>query len=292
MAEETTIHLRTFRQASPERIDAAISRSQEGSAGDHGGLTEAQTPSGRHQFSLPPADGGKDAWLFLASCFAVEALVWGFPFSFGVFESYYRNHEPFSGSGNIAVIGTCAMGVMYLTAPFTFPLLRLYPRQTRWTPVLGLLLMCLSLALSSLSKTVTQLIATQGVLYAVGGSVAYTPCILYMDEWFVRRKGLAYGIMWSGTGLAGVVLPLLLQHLLSAYGYQTTLRVWACAVFVLTVPLAYFIRPRIPVSAASAVTKRRPVDLRFPRPWASSSRASTSPPTPEPPSAPPPPWPP
>lgn len=31
----------------------------------------------RQEFSLPPVDGGKDAWLFLAACFAVEALVWG-----------------------------------------------------------------------------------------------------------------------------------------------------------------------------------------------------------------------
>jgi len=27
--------------------------------------------------SLPPVDGGKDAWLFLAASFVVEALVWG-----------------------------------------------------------------------------------------------------------------------------------------------------------------------------------------------------------------------
>lgn len=29
------------------------------------------------QASLPRADGGKDAWLFLAGCFTIEALVWG-----------------------------------------------------------------------------------------------------------------------------------------------------------------------------------------------------------------------
>ena len=27
--------------------------------------------------SLPAVDGGRDAWLFLAACFVVEALVWG-----------------------------------------------------------------------------------------------------------------------------------------------------------------------------------------------------------------------
>lgn len=29
------------------------------------------------EFSLPRADGGKDAWLFLACCFCIEALIWG-----------------------------------------------------------------------------------------------------------------------------------------------------------------------------------------------------------------------
>jgi hypothetical protein len=30
-----------------------------------------------HEVFLPPADEGKDAWLFLATCFVVEAFVWG-----------------------------------------------------------------------------------------------------------------------------------------------------------------------------------------------------------------------
>lgn len=36
------------------------------------------TPEGQtahHEFSLPQADGGKDAWLFLAAGFVIEALV-------------------------------------------------------------------------------------------------------------------------------------------------------------------------------------------------------------------------
>jgi hypothetical protein len=30
-----------------------------------------------HEFSLPPVDRGKDAWLFLAASFVLEALIWG-----------------------------------------------------------------------------------------------------------------------------------------------------------------------------------------------------------------------
>jgi hypothetical protein len=58
---------------------------------------------------LPKPDEGKDAWLFLSAGFMIEALVWGFPSSFGLFQEYYSTHQPFDSNSNIAVIGTCAM---------------------------------------------------------------------------------------------------------------------------------------------------------------------------------------
>ncbi|KAI5922670.1 MFS general substrate transporter [Camillea tinctor] len=234
--------------------------------GDRGFFSRPPSPAdheeGRQEFSLPPVDGGKDAWLFLAACFAIEGLVWGFPFSFGVFQDYYNTHAPFAGSPSIAVIGTCSMGVMYLTAPIVIGGCRSVwsPRWTRLMPIAGLLIMCTALALSSLSTSVAHLIAVQGVVYGIGGSIAYCPCILYMDEWFVKRKGLAYGIMWAGTGLAGVVLPLLLESLLNGLGFRTTLRLWSGLLFALTAPLAWFIKPRVPPSSAGHA---RPFSLRF-----------------------------
>ncbi|KAL8855925.1 MAG: hypothetical protein Q9178_007439 [Gyalolechia marmorata] len=207
-------------------------------------------PSDHDDPSLPPIDGGKDAWLFLAACFVVEALVWGFPFSYGVFQEYYSSHDPFKGSDNIAVIGTCAMGIMYLDLPIVFGLLRRWPQYQRLSTTGGLIIMCLALGLSSFSTNTTHLIITQGVIYAIGGSFAYSPCILFIDEWFDKRKGLAYGIMWAGTGLAGVILPLVMEWLLSTYGFRTTLRAWSVALFILTGPLLYFVKPRIPNTPA------------------------------------------
>jgi hypothetical protein len=37
----------------------------------------SENAHGHH--SLPPADRGKEAYLFLASCFMLEALIWGTP---------------------------------------------------------------------------------------------------------------------------------------------------------------------------------------------------------------------
>ncbi|KAM0172123.1 hypothetical protein ACHAPF_007627 [Botrytis cinerea] len=99
------------------------------------------------------ADGGRDAWLFLAACFLFEALIWGFPFAFGVFQTYYSTHSPFDEhASGIAVIGTCATGITLVAASF--------------------------------ATEVWHLIVTQGFLYAIGGSLLYSPTMFYLDQWF------------------------------------------------------------------------------------------------------------
>ncbi|RHZ61288.1 hypothetical protein CDV55_104257 [Aspergillus turcosus] len=216
-------------------------------------LSSIQNHDHEQDQQLPPMDGGKDAWLFLAACFMIEALIWGFSFAFGIFQDYYSAHEPFQGSSNIAIIGTCSMGVNYLLAPVNFGILLAFPRWRIWAAPAGFVTMSLALALSSFSTTTTELIISQGVFYGLGASVAYTPTIIFMDEWFARRKGLAFGIMWAGTGLAGVVLPVVLQWLLNTYGYRVALRAWAVILFVLAAPLLYFVKPRVPISASSSM---------------------------------------
>ncbi|KAF2141627.1 uncharacterized protein K452DRAFT_326745 [Aplosporella prunicola CBS 121167] len=240
----------------------ALGRSAENTDNDDGTSTPTfQDAHADHiEFQLPPVDRGKDAWLFLAACFAIEALVWGFGFTFGVFQDYYSSHEPFAGSANIAVVGTCAMGIMYLDLPIVFPALQAFPRFKRWASSVGLVIMCLGLALSTFSTTVAHLIITQGIAYAVGGSLVYAPTILYMEEWFVTRKGFAFGIMWAGTGISGVILPFLLQWLLDTYGWQTTLRIWSISVFILIAPLLYYVKPRLPLSQAP---RTRRFDVTF-----------------------------
>lgn len=140
---------------------------------------------------------------------------------------------------------------MYLDIPLITGVLRLYPKFARWAPVVGILIMCASLAASSFSQNVGHLILTQGILYSIGGSISYGPAILFLDEWFVKRKGLAYGIMWSGTGLGGVTLPLLLEFWLGRYGFRTTLRIWSGVLFAATIPLVYFLKPRLPAGASA-----------------------------------------
>ncbi|KAH1491333.1 hypothetical protein LV164_002272 [Aspergillus fumigatus] len=208
---------------------------------------------------LPPVDGGYQAWLFLAACFMVEGIVWGFAQSFGVFENYYRTHEPFSDSTEIASIGTCAMGLAYLPTPIVIAIMFAFPRARRWFSTAGFVIMCLALGLSSFSTSVTHLIMSQGVAYGIGGCLAYTPSILFLSDWFVEKKGLAFGIVWSGSGLTGILFPLILQTLLNQYGWQTTLRTCSLALFLLAAPFMTFHKPRVPIRHSHL----RQLSLRF-----------------------------
>jgi len=171
----------------------------------------------------------------------------GFPFSFGVLQDYYTNHPPISlEPSGIAAVGTTCSGIMYLAAPFLFASFQRWLNFSRVSTFIGLPIVVLAVALSSFSTKVWHLLLTQGILYALGGCLLYYPVYIFIDEWFVVRKGLAYGIMWAGTGAGGLLGPLVMEAGFSKYGARTFLRGWAVALMVLISPTLYYVRPRLP----------------------------------------------
>ncbi|KAJ3039619.1 hypothetical protein HDV00_012077 [Rhizophlyctis rosea] len=188
----------------------------------------------------------------------------GFSLYFGVLQEYYSTHADELNLGGspsyFAVIGPTATGLLYLCSPITFTLLARWPYLRRWCGPLGLVLLILAFGLSTLATSINHLIATQGILSALGSGLLFAPSTLYLDEWFVQKKGLATAIMWSGKNVAGVVLPFAADAVLRRWGVQTMLWAWTVAVCVCTVPVLGVLKPRVPVSRVSAA---RPVDVGF-----------------------------
>ncbi|KAI1908636.1 hypothetical protein LOZ39_004066 [Ophidiomyces ophidiicola] len=196
---------------------------------------------------LPPVDRGIRAWLFLVGAFLIESLIWGLPFSYGVFQDFYETHEPFeSNPSGIAAIGTTALGVMYLGSPVCFALMEKWLFWRKWSLHVGLSLLLTALVASAFATKVWHLIFTQGALYGIGGALSYNPAVIFCDEWFVCKKGFAFGVMWAGTGFAGVTIPFLMSWMLKRFGLKVALLSWAAIVALLLTPLIFFVRPRIP----------------------------------------------
>ncbi|KAF2711040.1 MFS general substrate transporter [Pleomassaria siparia CBS 279.74] len=195
--------------------------------------------------TLPPIDGGSAAWRLLLAAFVFEALLWGFPLSFGVFQEYYAHLPKFRGNPYISIVGTSASGISYLGAPVVLPLIRRWSRYRTQMILIGWPLCIAGLVAGSFADQLGILILTQGVMYGVGFIIFYYPILTMVDEFWVRRRGMAYGLLCSASGVSGAVTPLVLQATLRRFGHRATLRGVAVGLVVLTGPLIPLLRGRV-----------------------------------------------
>ncbi|KAH8114499.1 MFS general substrate transporter [Phellopilus nigrolimitatus] len=227
--------------------------------------------SQRNISSLAPTDTGFKAWSFLAGAFLVEAVVWAFPTSFGVLlNAYMRDYKLASQAGAtelLPLIGTFSSGIIYCSGPIIYPFIHRYPHHKRTCLWVGLALCFTSLFGASYATKVRDLLILQGFLYAIGGSLLYAPCISFMSEWFVRRRGLANGVMFAGTAVGGLLLPLILPHLVNSFGPSKTLRILSLAILGLILPALPFLRPRLPESRVHGPDSRPEVDQGWRFAW-------------------------
>ncbi|KAK7467602.1 hypothetical protein VKT23_004655 [Stygiomarasmius scandens] len=203
----------------------------------------------QNAISLPPMDGGFHAYAYLASAFFVELIVWAFPFSYGVYLNYYTTHVfPNVSTNTLALVGSISTGLLYLSAPFVLYLNNRFPWYKRRVMMLGVVLCVSGLLGAAFATAPWQLILTQGAIFSLGGSLLYFPMMTYCFEWFSEKKGLANGVMFSGTGVGGVVVPIVTQASLERYGHRTTLVGSAIAFLIIIVPCFPYAKGRLPVA--------------------------------------------
>jgi MFS family permease len=109
---------------------------------------------------------------------------------------------------------------------------------------LGVLLIGVGLLLATLVTRPWHLYATLGIMVG-GGSVClgYTGQSLFLPNWFVRRRGLAMSLAFSGVGVGSMILLPWLQTLIARAGWRAACSALAVLVLLL-VPLNLLLRRR------------------------------------------------
>ncbi len=83
-----------------------------------------------------------------------------------------------------------------------------------------------------------HLYATLGVLVGAGGNcLGYTAHALFLPNWFVRRRGLAMSLAFSGVGAGSIILMPWLQGVIERAGWRSACVATGVLVLVLLVPL-------------------------------------------------------
>ncbi len=109
----------------------------------------------------------------------------------------------------------------------------------------GVVLVTAGLLLSTMVHSLWQLYATIGLLVGVGSNLmSFTAQSLYLPNWFVRRRGLAISIAFSGVGVGAIVLLPWLQSIILHNGWRASC--WELGLVVLCIlgPLNLLARQR------------------------------------------------
>ena len=129
-----------------------------------------------------------------------------------------------------------AFAVGFIISAFGAPLLgALMDRKgPRWMLGIGVILVGVGMATAPLITTPWHLYLTLGFLVS-GGSVAlaYSGHALFLPNWFVRRRGLATGIAFSGVGIFSIIVFPWLQGLIVGRGWRYACVAVAILVFAL-----------------------------------------------------------
>ena len=109
----------------------------------------------------------------------------------------------------------------------------------------GVCLLSAGLLLAPAIRQPWQLYATLGVLVVGGaGLMTYTAHSLFLPNWFVRRRGLAISIAFSGAGAGAIVLLPWLQTIIGRDGWRASCSAMGLLVLLVTGPLTLLVRRR------------------------------------------------
>jgi MFS family permease len=116
-------------------------------------------------------------------------------------------------------------------------------RGPRVAMELGVAAMAAGLLLAPLARSPWHLYATLGVLVG-GGSVVLgeTGQAQFLPSWFVRRRGLAMSIAFSGVGVGSIILLPLLQSIIARAGWRVACIALGLAVLIVAAPLNLLLR--------------------------------------------------
>ncbi|CAI7614384.1 unnamed protein product [Penicillium crustosum] len=191
----------------------------------------------------PPPDGGFQAWSQVALAHFVIFNTWGYINSFGVFQTYYSQtlgHPP----SDISWVGSIQIFLLFFIGTFS-------GRATdagyfTFTLACGAILECFSIFMTSLCTKYWQLFLAQGVGQGIGCGLMFCPTLALVSTYFAKNRGIAIGIVASGSATGGLVFPAVIMKMLPQVGYGWTIRTLGFISVATLTPCVLFLKQRLP----------------------------------------------
>ncbi|KAF9063316.1 MFS general substrate transporter [Rhodocollybia butyracea] len=184
--------------------------------------------------------GNAKGYLTVFGAFLALFCTFGQMNAFGTFQAWYTTHQlsTFDAS-TIAWIGSLQLWVFFFSGG---PIGYLYDMYgPRALMLVGTLCCVLGIMMTSISTQYYQYILSQGILFGLGVGLLFYPSLASVSTHFAKYRATATGIAVAGSGLGGVVFPIMLQSLFVRVGFGWATRISGllcavlCGIAVLTV---------------------------------------------------------
>jgi MFS family permease len=182
----------------------------------------SQSPVNPYHPSQFP-DGGKNAYLCLLGGFCCLFCSFGWLNCLGVFQNYYQMNQlrDYSPS-TIAWIPSIQIFVMFFPGPIVGWVFDNH--GPKYILIFGAFFHVFGLMMTSLCTEYYQFVLAQAICSPLGLNCIFQAGTSTIPQWFFKKRGLAFGIMAAGSGLGGIIFPIMATHLIPEVGFGWTLR--------------------------------------------------------------------
>ncbi|KAJ5716764.1 major facilitator superfamily domain-containing protein [Penicillium malachiteum] len=223
---------------------------------------DLKTSPTSHIDSIDYPEGGREAWLVVLGAFCGLAASLGIYNTIGVFDAIISKeilpNVPSSTMGWVFSVYAFIVWICGVQIGPTFDAMG--PKALMLTgsicTLIGIFSMSFCKDLPSENPEYYQLFLAFSILTGIGSSLLITPSMACVAHWFMKRRGLASGIAFVGSGVGGVIFPLMLQALLPRVGWAWSIRILGFALLMFCSIALAFCRSRVPPRKGSDTTWR------------------------------------
>ncbi|KAF8334539.1 MFS general substrate transporter [Amanita rubescens] len=164
------------------------------------------------------------AWTMVLGVSDKSCLSFGYVNSWGIFQSYYQSTIlKDSTPSNIAWIGSIQYALVFFPAILIGRLFDLGYFRSIFIPCSIVLVTATFLVAEC--HVYWQFLLCQGFAVGLACGGIFGPTTAVIAHWFKKRRGLAMGIVATGSSLGGTTLPIAVKNLIPQVGFKWTMRI-------------------------------------------------------------------
>ncbi|KAK9379674.1 major facilitator superfamily domain-containing protein [Kockiozyma suomiensis] len=159
------------------------------------------------------------AWLSVVGGFAGQFCAFGYLNIVGVFLAYYHTHQLADLSpADISWIGSAQSFVCSASGLLCGRVCDMY--GPRILAITGTFMLPFGILLSAFCTHWIEFMIVQSFIVPLGAAMLFYSTTASMSSWFVKKRGVAFGIATTGSSIGGVVMSYVFDQLSTQKSYQ------------------------------------------------------------------------